>query len=125
MFDLNVDKEVEWDGLGTSRPAIDPKNAAVIDEIADIEGDDVSSDELRSINNSSDEDGRSRCKYPIFNEETDMNNPIFALGMEFKTHSLFREAVKEYSIKWGKQITFDKHKYYKQKIKAVCKEGCP
>ncbi|XP_058223113.1 uncharacterized protein LOC131332829 [Rhododendron vialii] len=43
--------------------------------------------------------------------------------MEFKTHSQFRDAVKEYAIKHGKHITFTKSD--REKVRAICKTGCP
>ncbi|KAH7836032.1 hypothetical protein Vadar_032154 [Vaccinium darrowii] len=98
--------------------------AHVVDELADIEGDaDVmtSDDDLRSIDSDSDEEGRgNRVKHTVFNEKTDMENPIFKVGMEFKTHAVFREAVKEHAIKWGKEIKFlksDKRQKYSEKIR--------
>ncbi|KAH7857175.1 hypothetical protein Vadar_009876 [Vaccinium darrowii] len=58
---------------------------------------------LSSGYSSSDEEGgsskRVRKKYKLFNEQTDMDNPQFLVGMEFKNHSLFRDAVKEHGIK--------------------------
>ncbi|XP_028070295.1 uncharacterized protein LOC114272787 [Camellia sinensis] len=83
-----------------------------------------SSDELRSIDSSSDEGGTShRRQYLVFNVDSDMHNPQFKLGMEFKSHDMFRDAVKEYAIKWRKHITFTKND--KQKVRAKCKVGCP
>ncbi|KAH7853549.1 hypothetical protein Vadar_003839 [Vaccinium darrowii] len=52
-----------------------------------------------------------------------MANPVFMVGMEFKSHSLFRDAVKEYAIKHGKSIKFLKSD--REKVRAVCKKGCP
>lgn len=52
-----------------------------------------------------------------------MHNPEFKFGMEFTTQDLFRDAVKEYAIKWGKHITFTKSD--KQKVRVDCKSGCP
>ncbi|KAI8551066.1 hypothetical protein RHMOL_Rhmol06G0156300 [Rhododendron molle] len=52
-----------------------------------------------------------------------MANPRFMVGMEFKTHEVLRDAIKEHSIKMGKMIKFKK--YDRQKVKAVCQKGCP
>ncbi|KAH7838022.1 hypothetical protein Vadar_021132 [Vaccinium darrowii] len=56
---------------------------------------------------------------------TDRENHVFKVGMEFKTHDLFREAVKEHSIKWGKKVKFVKSD--REKVRAICKgkKGCP
>ncbi|KAH7866355.1 hypothetical protein Vadar_019290 [Vaccinium darrowii] len=43
--------------------------------------------------------------------------------MEFKTHALFREAVKEHAIKWGKEIKFLKSD--KRQVRATCKSPYP
>ncbi|KAF5934946.1 hypothetical protein HYC85_026075 [Camellia sinensis] len=77
----------------------------------------------RSIGSSSDEGGPSHGRqYPIFNVHSDMHNPQFKLGMEFKSHDTCRDSVKEYAIKWGKHITFTKND--KQKVRVECKVGC-
>ncbi|KAI8530409.1 hypothetical protein RHMOL_Rhmol11G0056100 [Rhododendron molle] len=52
-----------------------------------------------------------------------MGNPVFEVGMEFKTHAQFRDAVKEHSIKGGKAITFFKSD--RDKVRAKCRDGCP
>ncbi|KAH7841991.1 hypothetical protein Vadar_000269 [Vaccinium darrowii] len=44
--------------------------------------------------------------------------------MEFKTHEIFRDVVKEHAIKFGKKVKFVKNE--KQKISAIClAKGCP
>ncbi|GAB2276943.1 hypothetical protein Dimus_011651 [Dionaea muscipula] len=81
----------------------------MFDNIEGLDVDDEDTNECKSMDSSSDADvaGRTKHKkYPSFNEDTDFDNPVFSLGMEFKTHKLFRDAVKEYAIKWGKEIKF-------------------
>ncbi|KAF7147202.1 hypothetical protein RHSIM_Rhsim03G0174600 [Rhododendron simsii] len=127
LFEQNVDRDVEFGGLNKKNTlSIDADYAAVIKEMADIEGGvDDSSDELNSGYSSSDEEGGSRKqerKYTVFNEKTEMDNPVFEVGMEFKTHDIFANAVKEYSIKHGKKIKFLKND--REKVRAKCEDGC-
>ncbi|KAH7849244.1 hypothetical protein Vadar_015099 [Vaccinium darrowii] len=97
MFEENIYREVEEN---TNTHGADYES--VIEELGDIDGDCASSDELPSYSSSSDLDDKPRRtrrkpdeKNPVFNEQSDTGNPVFIRGMEFKTHSLFRDAVKE------------------------------
>ncbi|KAG5531079.1 hypothetical protein RHGRI_025890 [Rhododendron griersonianum] len=125
MFDCNVDNDVEFIGLGRSEVTYD--DAPVVDNLVNIDGDEdvVSDDELKSNDSNSDGEGGTDngVKHTVFNENTDMVNPIFEVGMEFKTHAVFRDAVKEYAVKWGKEIKFLKSD--RRQIRAKCKDGCP
>ncbi|KAI8563066.1 hypothetical protein RHMOL_Rhmol03G0084600 [Rhododendron molle] len=125
MFDCNVDNDVEFIGLGKSEVAYD--DTPMVDNLVNIDGDEdvVSDDELRSNDSNSDGEGGidNGVKHVVFNENTDMVNPIFEVGMEFKTHAVFRDAVKEYAVKWGKEIKFLKSD--RRQVRAKCKDGCP
>ncbi|KAI8546654.1 hypothetical protein RHMOL_Rhmol07G0136600 [Rhododendron molle] len=125
MFDCNVDNDVEFIGLGKSEVTYD--DTPVVDNLVNIDGDEdvVSNDELRSNDSNSDGEGGidNGVKHAVFNENTDMVNPIFEVGMEFKTHAVFRDAVKEYAVKWGKEIKFLKSD--RTQVRAKCKDGCP
>ncbi|KAI8569476.1 hypothetical protein RHMOL_Rhmol02G0282000 [Rhododendron molle] len=93
-----------------------------------LDDDTDNTNELDSHSSSdTDDDGRKqkKKKHAIFNEEADILNPVFSVGMEFKTHEIFRDAVKEHSIKLGKKIKFKKSD--RAKVCAVCegKEDCP
>lgn len=85
---------------------LDDHYAAIVEEMADLEGGlDDSSDKLISFSGFSDEEGGCRKKgrkYTVFNKKTDMANPRFMVGMEFKTHEVLRDAIKEHSIKMEK-----------------------
>ncbi|KAH7862383.1 hypothetical protein Vadar_004172 [Vaccinium darrowii] len=123
IFEENLDNDEDSYGLG-SLPTHGAEYQLVIEELANIDVDCGSSDELESLCTSSNEDGvKPKKKHQVFNEKTDMANPVFMVGMEFKSHSLFRDAVKEYAIKHGKIIKFLKSD--KEKARAVCKKGCP
>ncbi|KAL3753889.1 hypothetical protein ACJRO7_001174 [Eucalyptus globulus] len=60
--------------------------------------------------------------YPEFNAEIDMENPIFKLGMCFSNAKEFREAIRNYAIKNGRQVRFTKSA--QNKLRVVCSEGC-
>lgn len=126
MFDKNVDAGVEFSGLEDHSLPHDYEYALAVEGLTNVDGDSdvVSCDELRSPCNSDDEEGLgAQSKHTIFNENTDMINPVFEPNMEFKTHALVRDAVKEYSIKWGLQTRF--LKCDREKVRVKCKEGCP
>ncbi|KAI8530205.1 hypothetical protein RHMOL_Rhmol11G0037500 [Rhododendron molle] len=127
LFEQNVDRDVEFGGLNKKNTlSIDADYAAVIEDMADIEsGIDDSFDELNSGHSSSDEERGSRKqerKYTVFNEKTEMDNPVSKVGMEFKTHDLFANGVKEYSIIHGKKIKFLKND--REKVRVKCQDGC-
>ncbi|KAF7144294.1 hypothetical protein RHSIM_Rhsim05G0107300 [Rhododendron simsii] len=120
MFDKNVDAEVEFSGLEDHSLPHDYEYAAAVEGLTNVDGDSdvVSCDELRSPCNSDDEEGLgAQSKHTTFNEKTNMINPVFEPNMEFKTHALGRDAVKEYSIKWGLQTRFLKCDREKVRVK--------
>lgn len=83
---------------------------------------DVSSDELQSVHSNSDEDGKTR--YPEYRRETDLGKVMFKTGMLFCTAKEFREAVREYAIKQGKDIKFVKNET--TRVRAICAaKSCP
>lgn len=130
LFEKNVDGQIEFQGLQNIKVPYDEEYVASVADLADVDGDSdvVSKDELRSICGSSDDDSagggkRGQTKNPVFNEKTDLCNPVFKKGMEFKTHALVRDAVKEYSIKVGLQTRF--FKCDREKVRVKCKVGCP
>ena len=76
------------------------------------QSDDDHSDELESM--SSDEERetldrprRKRCRE--FNEEVDMGNPEFRVGMKFLTADSLKKALKEHAIKSHRKIWFVKN----------------
>ncbi|KAI8569385.1 hypothetical protein RHMOL_Rhmol02G0274700 [Rhododendron molle] len=101
MFDKNVDAGVEFSGLEDHSWPHDYEYVAAVEGLTNVDRDSdvVSCDELRSPCNSDDEEGLgAQSKHTIFNENTDMINPVFEPNMEFKTHALVRDAVKEYGV---------------------------
>ncbi|KAH7837497.1 hypothetical protein Vadar_014550 [Vaccinium darrowii] len=128
LFQVNVNNEAEFDGIEHNN---DPNDNGK-DDMLDSEGID-NTEELLSHSSSLDSDDDTvrttkKKKYPIFNENVDMLNPVFSIEMEFKTHAIFRDAIKEHSIKMGKKIKFKKSDT--KNVQAVCqgrkgKKGCP
>ncbi|XP_039116707.1 uncharacterized protein LOC120252589 [Dioscorea cayenensis subsp. rotundata] len=81
------------------------------------------SDELQSCSSTDEEDIRRRPTYVEFNDETDMKDPHFRIGMKFRSFKQFREAVRNYGIK---NICVMKLRPNNSKrCKAFCKKGCP
>ncbi|KAH7842481.1 hypothetical protein Vadar_005799 [Vaccinium darrowii] len=122
LFGINVDMEAEYGGVGDQTVAHDEHA-----DLADLDDTSDDSDELVSLGSESDSDGggkKQKNKYPVFDEHADMLNLVFSVGMEFKTHEIFTDAVKEHAIKFGKKIKFVKIE--KQKVSGIClAKGCP
>ncbi|XP_030525043.2 uncharacterized protein LOC115737179 [Rhodamnia argentea] len=63
-------------------------------------------------------DSQFEYTHPEFNADVDMEK----LGMCFSNAKEFREAIKNYAIKNGRQVRFAKNA--PNKVRAVCSEGC-
>jgi predicted Rdx family selenoprotein len=77
------------------------------------------SDELISPLATSDEDIGPKPKSVEF-DVMDMSNPVLENGMKFADVYQFREAVREYNLKIGKDLSFVKND--KDKVIIVCKD---
>ncbi|PQP96576.1 uncharacterized protein Pyn_37219 [Prunus yedoensis var. nudiflora] len=70
---------------------------------------------------------RKLPKFEDFRPETDLNNPIFKLGLRFSSVYVFKKAVRNYSVFNRRKIKFSNND--KDKVRAVCdgiKNGkCP
>ncbi|KAI3458545.1 hypothetical protein Pfo_015208 [Paulownia fortunei] len=60
---------------------------------------------------------------PVFNEAKDMENPKLRLGMIYKDATIFKTALREYSIKKGYDFKFIKNE--SDRITVVCADDCP
>ncbi|XP_039056791.1 uncharacterized protein LOC120199879 [Hibiscus syriacus] len=69
-----------------------------------------------------DSDGRGKHRCPEFNDETNMENPQFKVGMIFGDKLKFKEAVRQYGIKNRVDVRFKRTDSVK--VHVVCKEGC-
>ncbi|GMY35076.1 gtp-binding protein sar1 [Fagus crenata] len=92
-----------------------------IDPIDDIPiGSDYgSSDQLNSPNNSDDEPYHI---YPDF-RATDLDDPVFTVGMYFRDNIELKEVVFAYRLKHGFGLRFTKNERWKVRVRCV--EGCP
>ncbi|XP_058190953.1 uncharacterized protein LOC131308155 [Rhododendron vialii] len=120
LFDMHVDKNVEWGGLSKGKgkdPISNRSTQSMTNEDSDAE---AQSDELVSLYGSSDEErGPPRERHRQFNKKTDMIDPKFKVGMIFPTREIFKEAVREHSIKTGKRLIFTKNDT--RRVRVVCK----
>ncbi|PQM42375.1 uncharacterized protein Pyn_00022 [Prunus yedoensis var. nudiflora] len=103
-------------------------NAPDIDPAAD-EGekpDDMVVSDVNSLDSSSCDEvdlpmrkrKRKLPKFEDFRPETDLNNPIFKLGLRFPSVYVFRKAVINYSVFNRRKIKFSKND--KDKVRAIC-----
>ncbi|KAE9461761.1 hypothetical protein C3L33_06323, partial [Rhododendron williamsianum] len=117
LFDIHVDKNVEWGGLSMGKGKEPMSTKTNDNEDSDAEG---QSDELVSLYGSSDEEARE--EHDQFNPNTDMADPKFKVGMIFSTSKLFKDAVKEHAIKTAKAIKLVKND--SRRVRAACKKPC-
>ncbi|XP_039141161.1 uncharacterized protein LOC120278432 isoform X2 [Dioscorea cayenensis subsp. rotundata] len=89
-----------------------------------IQSDCASSEEFQSCSSTDEEElDPLRPRYTEFNEELDMKDPHFKIGMKFRSFKQFKEAVKNYGIKNKCVMNFKPNN--KKRCKAFCKRGCP
>lgn len=119
VFERNVDEDVE-DILDEDSGEDRQVN---LDDDCDTDESSVyaNSDDERMCGNSTDDETNIN-KYPAFNEDVDMANPIFELGLCFKSSGLFRKAVKKHAIMERRPISNVRN--YGKKIKYVCEAPC-
>ncbi|XP_019196362.1 PREDICTED: uncharacterized protein LOC109190352 [Ipomoea nil] len=123
-FDKYVDVTVEYGGVQTSPVAEHGVEGA--NEVNDgVEGAIVVADGLDLSDENVVSDGdNDEHKWPIFRAKTDMENPIFCIGLTFASREEFKEAIQNYGIKNGKHLKFEK--IDKLRVTVSCKqEGCP
>ncbi|KAM7509364.1 hypothetical protein LguiA_019817 [Lonicera macranthoides] len=114
LFDENVDKDVEWGRLHK-------EGANGVEEQCNDTY--PLSNDLQSISNSSDEERhKPKPKYNEFNTNSEMESPVFYLGM-FSSATVLAEAIRNYAVMKGKQKWFKKLE--STKVRACCKKGCP
>lgn len=65
----------------------------------------------------------TKPKYSEFNEQVDMKNPHFKIGMKFSSFEQFKEAVRNYGVKNRVVMNFKLNS--KKRCKAFCRKGCP
>lgn len=104
-------------------PQIEIREEGSVDE-DEIQSDYAASEEFQSCSSTDEEElDPLRPKYVEFNEELDMKDPHFKIGMKFRSFKQFKEAVKNYGIKNRCVMNFKPNN--KRRCKAFCKQGCP
>ncbi|KAG5566220.1 hypothetical protein RHGRI_001980 [Rhododendron griersonianum] len=123
LYEANVDEEAEWAGFDNSKGKQPDLNEDLDDDDDDDGKDygDDSSDDLHSACSNSDDD-RKKDKFHEYRRETDLGKVQFTVGMKFPSAKEFREAVREYSIKEGKDIKFVKNETTRVKAKCAIEE---
>lgn len=58
-------------------------------------------------------------KYAKFNQETDMVNPKFKLGMQFDSHTTLKRSIIESVVKEGRDVCFCRNDKVRVKVKCV------
>ncbi|KAG8369567.1 hypothetical protein BUALT_Bualt14G0026800 [Buddleja alternifolia] len=99
LYDENIDDEVEWVGIWdkVEQPILTKSHLPV---------------QPKSVGSS---------QFPIYNDDADLSDFEFDVGLCFKTVSEFREAIRKYAIKQGKPLTFTKN--CSDKVQVTCDCG--
>ncbi|KAG5531535.1 hypothetical protein RHGRI_026218 [Rhododendron griersonianum] len=121
LYEANVDEEAEWAGFYNSKGKQPDLNEDLDDDDDGKDYGDDSSDDLHSACSNSDDD-RKKDKFHEYRRETDLGKVKFSVGMKFPSAKEFREAVREYSIKEGKDIKFVKNETTRVKAKCATEE---
>ncbi|RYR03278.1 hypothetical protein Ahy_B06g082129 [Arachis hypogaea] len=71
-----------------------------------------------------DSDEEEATVYPPYNEKEKFGNLKLEVSMIFKSKQHFMNATRDYTIQWGRNVSFTKNDNVR--VRAVCKtEGCP
>ncbi|XP_040952768.1 uncharacterized protein [Gossypium hirsutum] len=85
--------------------------------------DDFDSSSDDDLNNDLDYDKYGNKKYPLFNPQTDMRNPILIKGLVFPSRDILKDAVKQYER--INRVVTKLTRNDKLRVKAVCALSCP
>jgi hypothetical protein len=121
LFVENIDEDVIDEGVGRGNKICKVKNASAKKMVFDMD-DDISSDEELLNMPESDDEGQVRMRFKSF-KDSDLENPIFKVGMIFDSVEMLRKAVTEYSLKHRVQISLPRNE--RKRLRAVCVDGCP
>ncbi|KAF7811832.1 putative Mutator transposable element [Senna tora] len=81
------------------------------------------SDELVSLDGSSDNEANKRPRFKSFNEVIDFKRPInLEVGLKFTNHQIYQQALKQYCIENG--IVFKYKKNENKRITVICQKNC-
>ncbi|KAG5536679.1 hypothetical protein RHGRI_024191 [Rhododendron griersonianum] len=118
---LMLMKRLEWAGFDDSKGKQPDLNDDLDDDNDGIDYGDDSSDDIHSACSNSDDD-RKKDKFHEYIRETNLGKVQFTIGMKFPSAKEFSEAMREYSIKEGKNIKFVKNETTRVKAKCVIEE---
>ncbi|XP_052477826.1 uncharacterized protein LOC128033774 [Gossypium raimondii] len=85
--------------------------------------DDFDSNSDDYLNNDVDYDKYGNKKYPLFNPQTDMKNPILINGLVFPSRDILKDAIKQYGRINRVETKLTRND--KLRVKAVCVPSCP
>lgn len=112
------------DGHNSHDSAIVEGEAPQVDFDDELFSDHGDSGELYSCSSTDSEELMPcRPKYSEFNEEINMGDPQFKIGMKFRDFKQFKDAVKNYGIKNIFVMNFRPND--SRRCKATCARGCP
>lgn len=95
---------------------------AQVDHEFHTEENNIQSDpEILSEPNESDEEDTG-LKFPEFDDESEMKKPKLQVGLVFANSSMYRKALRQYAVRKGIQLKFEKNE--KRRITAICKRKC-
>ncbi|XP_050237850.1 uncharacterized protein LOC126687349 [Mercurialis annua] len=101
----------------------EPEGCGNVDEGSDS-SEYAGSDKLYSCSDSEEEgEVAYKPRFEEFNEDTDMDDIHFAIGMQFSSFDQFKKVVRHYGIKHRYVINFRPNT--KKRCKAFCKRQCP
>ncbi|XP_050233577.1 uncharacterized protein LOC126682066 [Mercurialis annua] len=119
LFEKFVDAGVERDMIVLG----EPEGCGNVDEGSDS-SEYAGSDKLYSCSDSEEEgEVAYKPRFEEFNEDTDMDDIHFAIGMQFSSFDQFKKVVRHYGIKHRYVINFRPNT--KKRCKAFCKRQCP
>ncbi|KAF7120871.1 hypothetical protein RHSIM_Rhsim13G0222200 [Rhododendron simsii] len=117
LYEANVDGKAEWAGFDNSKGKEPGLNDDIDDDDDGKDYGDDSSDDLHNACSNSDDDWK-KDKFHEYRRKTDLGKVQFTVWMKFPSAKEFREAVRDYSIKEGKDIKFVKNET--TRVKAKC-----
>ncbi|GMI81513.1 hypothetical protein HRI_001820600 [Hibiscus trionum] len=111
------------DEFFSSDDEINNVNVGLGSEEVEVESDGEHSDSLHSVDESDSDGPQHRPRFPEFNADTDMLNPILKVSLIFTSKDILKEAIRMYSVKNRYNVKLKRND--NKRIQVTCKEGCP
>ncbi|XP_044382226.1 uncharacterized protein [Triticum aestivum] len=109
LFDANIDKDVD-----------DHKEKNILPDFEEELPEDALEDS--HLNMSKEEKEKLKHKFSTFNPTTDLNAPVFKIGLVFADMKELRHALTAYSVR--NRVKVNKLRNTSVSLEAVCKPGC-